>query len=263
MKALFFDIDGTLNDIRTHRVPQSAAAAIAEARRNGNMIFIATGRSHTIVRLNGLPEELIDGYITLNGAVCIAGKEFVALRKIPAAAVERLSHLCIGRGYTCLFVTLDGMRVANSDESFRTGFQEYFGLEPIAETDFKSMEQAEVYQMTVFFDEATEKELKPQFPELEFNRWFPTFADITACGVDKAAGIDSIIAHYGIDLADTVSFGDGGNDIPMLRHTAIGVAMGNASEDVKRNAIFVTDPTDRNGIANALSRLNLTDPLIH
>lgn len=49
----------------------------------------------------------------------------------------------------------------------------------------------------------------------------------------------------------------------MLRHTAIGVAMGNASEDVKRNAIFVTDPIDRNGIANALSRLNLTDPLIH
>ena len=257
MKALFFDIDGTLIDIKTHKVQQSTVEALRKEKDNGFMIFIATGRSHTIVKLDGMPEDLIDGYITLNGAVCIAGNEFVHLHKIPSDTVNKLSQVCIEKGYTCLFLTLEGMSVANSDEKFRTGFQDYFGLEYIRETEFKKMGNTDVYQMTVFFDEKTERELKPQFPDLEFNRWFPAFADITARGVEKASGIDKMISHFRIDINDTVSFGDGGNDIPMLRHTATGVAMGNATDEVKRNATFVTDAVDKNGISNALYKLNI------
>ena len=153
MKALFFDIDGTLIDIKTHKVPQSTVKALRKAKDNGNMIFIATGRSHTIVKLDGMPEDLIDGYITLNGAVCIAGNEFVHLHKIPSDTVNKLSQVCIEKGYTCLFLTLEGMSVANIDEKFRTGFQDYFGLEYIRETEFRKMGNTDVYQMTVFFDE--------------------------------------------------------------------------------------------------------------
>ena len=118
MKALFFDIDGTLVDIKSHRIPVSTTKALKEAADNGNKIFIATGRSHTIVDLPGLPKELINGYVTLNGAVCLAGSEPVSLTKIPAETVEAMSEICIERGYTCLFITLDGMKVANGDERF-------------------------------------------------------------------------------------------------------------------------------------------------
>lgn len=111
--------------------------------------------------------------------------------------------------------------------------------------------------MTVFFDEATEKELKPQFPELEFNRWFPTFADITCKGVNKAAGIETMSRYFGIGQADTIAFGDGGNDIPMLKKAAIGVAMGNASAEVKSIADIITDSVDDNGIYNILRRLKI------
>lgn len=257
MKALFFDVDGTLVDIKTHRVPESAMVAISEARQKGNKIFIATGRSHTFLDLAGLPKELIDGYVTLNGAVCLAGDKAISLTKIPAETVKALSDVCVREGFTCLFVTMEGMIVANPDDDFKTGFQKYFNLGPVPETEFETMMDKEVYQMTVFFNEDTEKKLKPLFPGLEFNRWFPTFADITCKGVNKSMGIETMARYFNIGMGDAIAFGDGGNDIPMLKRAAIGVAMGNASDEVKSAADYVTTDVDDNGICNALKTLNI------
>ena len=76
-------------------------------------------------------------------------------------------------------------------------------------------------------------------------------------GNSKQHGIDLIAAHYGIDLKDTLAFGDGGNDISMLRHAGIGIAMGNANDTVKQNADYVTDDIDNDGIVKALRHLDL------
>lgn len=257
MKALFFDIDGTLIDFRTHRIPESTVRAIREAKENGNKIFIATGRSRTIVELPGLPDEMIDGYVTLNGAICLDGDKPVSLTKIPADVVREFSEICKERGLINLYVMLDGMKVANGGERFEELFTRFFNLKPIPGTDFESVQKEDIYQMTAFFTEDMEQELKVRFPGLEFNRWIPTFADITCKGVDKAMGIEKMARHFGIDLKDTIAFGDGGNDIPMLRKAGIGVAMGNATDDVKANADLVTDDVAADGIYKALQTLGL------
>lgn len=257
MKALFFDIDGTLIDIDSHKIPESTTIALCKAKEAGNKIFIATGRSHTIVELPGLPKEIIDGYITLNGAICIANDKPISLTKIPEETVKALSEVCIANNFTCLFVTMDGMKVANCNQQFKTGFQKFFNLAPIPVTDFASMLHDDIYQMTVFFTEDVEKGLKPRFPELEFNRWFPTFADITCKGVDKAKGIDIMARHFNIDISDTIAFGDGGNDIPMLKKAGTGVAMGNASDEVKANADYVTQSVNKDGISKTLKALRI------
>ena len=88
-------------------------------------------------------------------------------------------------------------------------------------------------------------------------RWYPLFADIIAAGNSKSHGIDKVLEYYGISLEDTMAFGDGGNDIPMLSHVNIGVAMGNASEKVQAAADYVTSSVDEDGIANALRRFGL------
>jgi hydroxymethylpyrimidine pyrophosphatase-like HAD family hydrolase len=54
-----------------------------------------------------------------------------------------------------------------------------------------------------------------------------------------------------------MSFGDGGNDITMLAHTHIGIAMGNANPEVKEIADYITDSVDENGIWNALKHFNI------
>ena len=83
------------------------------------------------------------------------------------------------------------------------------------------------------------------------------FADITAKGDTKQKGIDEIIRYFDIRLEDTMAFGDGGNDISMLRHAAIGVAMGQAEKDVKAAADYVTAPIDEDGISKAMKHFGI------
>ena len=75
---------------------------------------------------------------------------------------------------------------------------------------------------------------------------------ITTKGCTKQQGIDEMIRHFGIRLDETMAFGDGGNDIPMIQHAAVGVAMGNALDGVKVVADHITDTVDNDGIAKAL-----------
>lgn len=88
-------------------------------------------------------------------------------------------------------------------------------------------------------------------------RWYPTFADIIASGVDKGVGIDQFCNYHGFSLEETMAFGDGGNDLEMLRHAAIGIAMGNADDDVKQAADYVTNDVDDEGVFKALQHFGL------
>ena len=75
--------------------------------------------------------------------------------------------------------------------------------------------------------------------------------------MSKRSGIDHLLEYYGIPLDQTMAFGDGGNDIQMLEHVHLGVAMGNAVDSAKQAADYVTDPVDDDGISNALYRLGV------
>ena len=118
---------------------------------------------------------------------------------------------------------------------------------------FWMMEQKIKNQQT----EEEEKEIRPSIPTCEIGRWYPAFADVTAKGDTKQKGIDEIIRYFDIKLEDTMAFGDGGNDISMLRHAAIGVAMGQAKEDVKAAADYVTAPIDEDGISKAMKHFGI------
>ena len=91
----------------------------------------------------------------------------------------------------------------------------------------------------------------------EASVWNPLFADVNEKGVTKAYGIDKMLEICGIDLSNTLSFGDGGNDIPMLEHTALSVCMGNADSAVREASDYVTETVDEDGVATALVRLGV------
>ena len=102
-----------------------------------------------------------------------------------------------------------------------------------------------------------ERTLMDSLPHCDSTRWNPYFIDVVPAGGSKRLGIDAMIRAHGIDLAETMAFGDGQNDIEMLRHAGIGVAMGNAADEVKRAADYVTTGVDRAGIAKALRHFGL------
>ena len=83
-----------------------------------------------------------------------------------------------------------------------------------------------------------------RFPDLESGTWggrgaTALFGDLGVKGITKAHAIDRLLAHLGANRQDTVAFGDAAVDIPMLEYCAVGVAMGNGSEDIKAMAGIV------------------------
>ena len=69
--------------------------------------------------------------------------------------------------------------------------------------------------------------------------------------------MEAICHHYGIRQEDTIAFGDGGNDIEMLQWAGIGIAMGNAGEETRAAADYVTDDVEKDGLWKAFEHFGL------
>lgn len=70
VKAIFFDIDGTLVSFNTHSIPESTQNALKQLREKGIKVFIATGRPKVLM-MDAVGHLPFDGFITLNGAHCL------------------------------------------------------------------------------------------------------------------------------------------------------------------------------------------------
>lgn len=249
-------------NFETHEIPRSTLEALIAAKAKGIQIFIATGRPGVIINnLSALQEhDLIDGYITMNGGYCFVGEEVIYKSAIPAADVQALMGFCTGRNIPCIVVGEHDICVCQPNELVKQIFHDFLKVDVIpAKTPEEAILGKEVFQMTPFITEEEEKEVFPSIPHCEIGRWYPAFADVTAQGNTKQKGIDEIIRHFGIRLDETMAFGDGGNNISMLRHAGIGIAMGNASDEVKAAANYVTTSVDDNGIANALKHFGIIE----
>src|SRR5574344_92418 len=259
IKALFFDIDGTLVSFKTHVIPDSAVKALEEAHHKGIKIFIATGRPKAIINnMSQLDDKgLIDGYVTMNGAYCFVGDKVVFSHPIPHESVVSIGEYAKKKGIACIFVPAKGIRVCNPDEFLKKIFYENLHVDHMPVVSFEEGWKDDIYQITPFFNTEQETEALKDAPGAMGNRWHPGFTDITAVGVDKCKGVQLMTSHFGIKQKETMCFGDGGNDISMLTYAGIGVALGNAEENVKRHADYVTTHIDEDGVAKALKHFDI------
>lgn len=256
IKAVFFDIDGTLVSFKTHQVPSSTVKALDLLRKQGIKVFISTGRQlHSINNLGSLE---FDGYITLNGGRCYAGKDHLIYeRAIPDEDIlSLLDYQAHVELFPCAFVMNNDILMNYKNEHV----EELFALlnfpePPIREISY--LKGKTVYQLIAFFSKEQEPRIMASMPHCRATRWNPLFSDVVPSDSNKAIGIDQIIRHYGIKLDETMAFGDGGNDKEMLQHAGVGVAMGNASADVQAVADYVTASVDEDGVYQALEHFGL------
>ena len=92
----------------------------------------------------------------------------------------------------------------------------------------------------------------PTLSNCTSGRWHPAFTDITAADADKGKGLHAMADYLGFNIDETMAFGDGGNDISIVREAGIGVAMGNAGDNLKQIADYITTHVDEDGVKNAL-----------
>ncbi|MBO7331462.1 MAG: Cof-type HAD-IIB family hydrolase [Alistipes sp.] len=255
IKAIFFDIDGTLVSFKSHTVPESARRAIARLREQGVKVFIATGRLMKHVAI--VNDIEVDGYITVNGGYCITSAgEVIFESAFPRATVERVIDLSEQYGFDLNVMTHQDMYVSSMGERVKKIASMINIMPTVADVRAIAATQP-VVQMCPYISRELEQEIMPLLPDCVGSRWIETFMDLNVRGVDKSLGIQQVMNYYGLTMAEAMAFGDGGNDLPMVRDAAVGVAMGNACDELKAVADYITSSVDEDGVSRALEHFGL------
>lgn len=248
IKAIFFDIDGTLVPFGKKTMPQSTYQALTELRKQGIKLFVATGRTpNDIAHVQAMFH--FDGYLTANGQYCFNDHGLIYEKYIPQESFKQLipyleeQHIPI----VCALLNQSYRNYPNS-----TNFDNHWPL-----IDLHHLENQRIIQIMAYIPEEQDKLFLKHLPHCKAVRWSPDFADIISEDSGKDRGIDHILAAYDIPLEHTMAFGDGGNDMTMLKHVSYSVAMGNACQEVKQCASYVTANAEDDGIYLALKHFHL------
>lgn len=255
MKIVFFDIDGTLLD-HEKKLPSATKSAVKQLQENGVFVAIATGRSPFMYE--PLRKELnIDTFVSFNGQYVVFENEVIYRNPIKEADIKKLHEAAEEYNQTpIVFMNEATMKssVANNQR-----VEEALGSlkfpHPDVKVDF--YKESDIYQALLFCTEEEEKPFTSQYDQFRFIRWHEYSTDVLPSGGSKAEGIKILMDRVGFNLDEVYAFGDGLNDIEMLQAVGHGVAMGNASQIVKKHADYVTKDVADEGIYYGLKQLKL------
>jgi len=259
IKAVFFDIDGTLLSHKINDIPDSTLKALDLLKAKGIKVFIATGRHITeMAELTPLKKLSMDGYITLNGAYCFNGEGVYYDHPVDHDEIKIIIYDHDQKPYPCMFVEADRMYISShNDHVVMVQEAIHTSLPPIG--DIHRGYDHKIYMVIPYCDDEREEELMNKLHKVKTTRWHKYAIDMIPDDGGKEVGLEKTCEHYGIKRDETMAFGDGDNDITMIKWAGVGVAMGNSDDLVKQEADFVTKSIDEEGILYACKYYGLID----
>lgn len=261
IKIVFFDIDETLYYKKECRIPDSISQEVLpQLRAKGIIPAIATGRT-----LGAFPKALeplinpqgFELFVTTNGQYNVYQGKVISEYSLPTARIERILTILKALQIEYAFVTHEEIAVSKNTPEVEAS------LRPIKAdyiVDPDHYLNHNVLQLLAFFpQERTEEVLATGILEDDFKevRWHKHSVDLLKKANSKARGIQDALHYFGIAMENAMAFGDGLNDLEMLATVGYGVAMGNAEEELKAVADYVTLPIEQDGILNALKKLRV------
>lgn len=257
IKAIFFDIDGTLLSHKTMKVPESTKKALRLLKEQGILTFIATGRHISEMKDLPIDDLEFEGNITLNGQYCYNKEGLIYDLPIHKQDVINIIEEIDKNPFPCIFVEKELMYINYNNEVVKL-VQDAISTPLPDINDLHRGLSEKIYQVIPYdIDENKEDKILQLMPHSKKTRWHPLAIDVIPNNGGKQNGILKVLEHYQIDINETMSFGDGMNDLDMFSLTPISVAMGNASEEVKSHASYVTDDIDDDGLYNALKHFGV------
>ena len=266
-KYLFFDVDGTLLPFGQNAT-ESTRLALKKAHERGHRLFLSTGRSPVELdpRLNEFP---FDGGVFAGGSISIVNGERIYERFFSTSQVEQVLALAEKEDWHLLMQTDTGTFLTKEAQDVLYGmFLRYNGRLLVIENIF-TVEKLEVLTNVTKMIFITKKHdvkrvreaLRGSFDIIDNTMGVPLddCAEIVLPGINKATGMMAILKHCNVPIEASMAFGDGANDIEIVRDSGIGVAMGNGSDDIKKVAKYITGEVDKSGIYDALKHFGVID----
>lgn len=272
IKMIGLDLDGTLLNEKKQITPRTEDV-LKRAIAQGVVVLTATGRPWM-----GVPEELqqfpgMRYALTSNGARILDIQEGRVLEEhlLSVRSAKKALEIC-GKYDTLQEIYFDGQGYAPREKMAHVekyhknpNMWEYMRRTRIPVEDIFEMVDrenrgldkvqslfADMEEREKAWDELSKEDDLELVGSLKYN------IEVNARGVNKGTGLVNLGRLLGIRREEIMAFGDGDNDTVMLQEVGFGVAMGNAEEQVKRAADYITLTNDEEGVAEAIEKFVLT-----
>ncbi len=264
IKLIAIDIDGTLLNSQ-HQLTDEVHAALKQAEAQGVKIVLCTGRPLTGV--HALLEQLDlfsdnDFVITYNGSLVQKTKDKAVISKFGLSHDDYLEIDALARKLNVHLhtETEDTMYTSNRDISPYTIHEASLVNMPLKyRTQEEMTPDLSIIKMMMIDDPAYLDEIIPQIPQSFMEKYTvvksaPFFLEVLHKEVHKGAAVERLANHLGLTREEVMALGDNENDVTMIEYAGLGVAMANATDNVKQAADALTTSNDEDGVAEAIKK---------
>jgi len=268
-RLLALDLDGTTVDdgqLPTPRVRRAIAAATAA----GVQVIVATGRPYVSARRYGAALDLCTPLICFQGALvkeCGGEARTLFAEAVPEAPFAEVVALAQARGLELNIYTEE--TIYHGPTAYSQEFYDrWFGLatQPVADlaATFARLraEARPVLKGLFISEESASNQLTGELQarvggRLTVMRSHPLFVEVTSPNVSKGNALAFLADWYGIPQAETIAVGDSGNDLSMVEWAGLGVAVANATPEVRAAANWIAPPVTEEGVVTVIERFIL------
>lgn len=259
-RAIFFDIDGTLIDCLhgITRMTPGVKKAIRTLKANGDYVFIATGRPYAF-----LSDDLLnfgfDGFVLTNGAQVKVKDQFIYKDPIEKAFVKQL--VCNFEELNIQYILQSEVYsyIKDTNKELHLLYDNYSIARKYLKSNYNGTD-LHTYKIEML---STNQQGRDYCLSLKNDHYDciqdseEKYFELYSKKNTKATGILKALDYLNIKIENSYAFGDGENDIEMLSTVGCGIAMGNASDEIKNYAKKVTDTVQNDGIALGIKRFIL------
>ena len=255
IKAIFFDVDGTLIPLGGKQMSGDTVCALKKLKETGIKIFIASGRGAR--ELGIITKDIsFDGYVTLNGQICLdENQKLYYGNSIQEDDLKYLIEIFEEKKIHAVIIEEQRYYTNYMDEAAEKIYREI----SIEAAPSENYEGGAVYQVILYADTKFAEMLFEKLSHCKWSRWHPNGFDVFSKDGGKVTGIKKTLEHFEIKQEETMAFGDGDNDVEMLEFVHLGVAMGSGRKKTKEVADYVTASVEEEGIAKALRHFQLIE----
>ncbi|MGX7091775.1 HAD family hydrolase [Hutsoniella sourekii] len=259
IKIIFFDIDGTLIDMDKGHLTNLTLKTLQALKANDFILCLATGRSPvSLPHFEGID---FDAYLTFNGSYCFNDQEDIYQHPLIEADIQQIVENANQIHRPVAIATKDRLLANGKDQDLVDYFSFAHQEVQVSDEFDRIAHQEPVYQLLVSCRSDNYDHLMQGTTDSKITAWWDRAVDIIPAKSGKGTGIKRILDYYSLESSQALAFGDGNNDIEMLEAVGWGLAMANASDDLKTIADEVIGHVADEGIYHYCVEHGLIEPI--